>query len=197
VEILIQNAERTKLINKTIPSNTVETISLGTEAVAGYWSITAEYNDARGNALFIIESSELARFELVGDNLVITNIGNTRYTQEVQILIGDTLGVQNVDLGIGEDISLRLIAPDGTYSIKVSDGKKVFTKSNVYLTGEAIGFLDERLKDSSLITGVRDAGSKFFLFSKNNSFLYVFIFVVFVSAILLTIERHYRRKLKR
>jgi len=179
----------------TFRSNKLESFDLGKDAIAGYWYVKANYSGLEAKTLFLIESNELVKFELVGDNLIITNTGNTRYTKEVQILIGDTLGVRSVDLGVGEKLSFRLIAPDGNYNVRVSDGQTVLTRSNVYLTGEVIGFLDEHLKDGWSITSNGDTGRSF-LSSKTAYFVYLFLAFIIIAFVLLLIEGYYRKKIK-
>lgn len=199
VKLIFENAEKTQQIEKTVLSNKLEEINLGESASSGYWTITANYQKAVSKAIFSIETNELAKFELNDNTLVITNIGNTRYSKSVQILIGDIVGVKNVDLTVGEKISFRLIAPQGTYNIKVTDGKTSLSKNSVSLTGEAIGILDEKLKSPAPITGARVEGSpegKVFNLIKNNGLAYVFVLVIVGAIILLTIERQYRKKMK-
>ena len=87
----------------------------------------------------------------------------------------------------------------------ITDGKTTFIKSEVSLTGKAVGVLDKDAKtDVSGITGVLDSadeenggqqastGNSF-----KNTFVYIFLIMVGGAAILLTIERIYRKKLEK
>ena len=178
-----------------VHGNKLETINLGENIPALSWTVTARYNDAEDKAFFTVDSSELAKFEITGDKLVITNIGNIPYTKDVQILIGETVGIKKTGLDVGEQLSFRLIAPDGVYNIRVTDGKTTLSKSDVALTGNAIGVLDERLGANVPITGSPPASNSDnpFSFARNNIFAYAFVLVLVGAAILLAIERRYNR----
>lgn len=198
VLVVVNDSENINSIAKTITSNKPEEIDLGSNAPYGYWKITATYKDKNtneiieGKALFFVESDETASFELTGDNLIITNIGNTPYSKAIQILIGDTAGSKKIEnLGVGEKISFRLIAPDGEYNIRITDGKTTISREKVALTGDAIGILDERLNQAA--SGITSGAGKGSIF--RTSFAYIFVLVIFATAILLAVERKYKRKL--
>jgi hypothetical protein len=197
IKVLIGDAENMFVIDKTIPSNEFVDIPLGQGASAGYWKITANYNDISSTALFMIELNELVKFEIKDNILTVINTGNTRYSKTIQIVIGDTIGTKQIDLGVGESTSFRLVAPEGQYNIKVTDGKTSLTQGEVSLTGNAIGVLDTRqLESSPLTTGVKGEEAAYgadSLIARNNSFVYVFLFVIFGAAILLAIEKRYRK----
>lgn len=206
VNIIIEDAEKITKIEQMVPSNRLIDVSLGEKARYGYWKITAKYTEpetnelVEGTALFMIEMNEQAKFEIEGDKLIITNIGNTRYTKTIDIIIGETLGTKKVDLDAGEKISFRLIAPDGVYNIKVTDGKTSITKQDVALTGKVIGILDESLASGGnpLTGGVKPEETNddsFYSSIKSRNFVYVFVLVVIGAAVLLAIERNYRRRI--
>ncbi|MFH1711354.1 MAG: hypothetical protein ABH840_03515, partial [Nanoarchaeota archaeon] len=110
----------------------------------------------------------------------------------LQIVIGDTIGTKTIeDLQVGESLTFKLIAPDGQYNIKITDGKTTISRERVALTGEVIGVLDERLSNPSPgITGGIGQKSVF-----QSTFIYIFLVAVFVAAILLAVENKYRKKL--
>jgi len=207
VNIIIEDAEKITKIEKIVPSNRLIDVSLGEKARDGSWQLTAQYKEpgtnelAKGTAIFMIEMNEQAKFEIEGDKLIITNIGNTRYTKTIDIIIGESLGTKKLDLDIGEKTSFRLIAPDGVYNIKVAvDGKTQLEKSGVALTGNVIGILDERLTsgENSITGGVKPEETNddsFYSNIKSKRFVYVFLLVVIGAAVLLAIERNYRRRI--
>jgi len=200
VEIRIENAEKTKSIIKTIPANELITLDLGQGATHGYWNIVASYGDNYANGIFTVEINEIATFKIDDDKLIITNIGNTKYTKTIQIIIGDTLGIRNPDLEIGEKIAYRLVAPDGDYNIKVTDGTTTLEKNSVRLTGtgQAIGALDERTSDRSGITGgiapEEDEDLALMNYIRKNKFIYIFIFVIFGAGVFIAIARQFKSK---
>ncbi len=196
VSVLVEDAEKRVKLEKIVPSNKLVDIDLGENAPNGYWKITAKYQDIEATGLFYVETNELARFDLENDMLTVTNVGNTKYSKNIQIIIGDTIGVKKVELDVGEKIKFRLIAPDGTYNVKITDGKTSISKSGVVLTGEVVGILDERLSERNPLTGgINPGGGDSGPFNlRRSSFIYVFFVVVLGGIILLTIEKRVRKK---
>jgi len=198
VLVSINSSDNKRNFELSLPSNKISEVDLGKNAPFGYWKVNARYLDkntgeiAESNAIFFVEANDLAQLELNGDNLTVKNIGNTVYTKTLQIVIGDTIGTKTIeDLAVGESITFRLIAPDGDYNIKITDGTTTISREKVALTGEVIGVLDERLSNPSPgITGSIGNKSLF-----NNTFVYIFIIAVFVAGILLAVENNYRKKL--
>jgi len=186
-------------------SNEFVNIDLGEKASYGRGTITAKYQDTEAKGFFEIGISEEAVFELIEDTLTITNIGNTKYTKTVQITIGETTGSKYPKLNIGDSVSYKLIAPEGVYNIRVSDGKTFLSQGEVRLTGtgQVIGVLDESASQRSPVTGVggRDIGEEdditLFSYMKNSKFTYVFIFVIFGAMILLAVERMFKKKISK
>jgi len=196
IELTFEDAEKTKKIEKTIPSKEIVEIDLGEGAIYGFWTVTVNYQGIVTNELFTVEIEELAKFEIHDNLLTITNIGNTRYTKTVQIVIGSTIGVKNPKLDVGKSVSFRLVAPEGNYDVKVTDGRTSIQRSNIALTGNVVGILDERIEGGNTLTGVTksDDDDNSLLYLKNNKFVYVFVLVIFGAMILLAIERNYRKK---
>lgn len=200
VDIFIEDAEKIIRIEKTSNANELVEINLGEDASFGYWSITAKYGESQTTALFIIEVKELAKFSIKGDTLAITNVGNTKYTRTVQIIIGDTISAKNPKLDMGESVYYRLVAPKGNYDIKITDGKTTFSKSSVQLTGttgNVVGALDEAVANRAGITGGISPDEKNELgvmnYIKQSKLVYVFVIVVFGAMILLAIEKRFTR----
>ena len=202
VFVTLEDAEKNIKIEKEVPSNEIVEINLGEGVSYGQGTITASYKDAIAFDYFTIEINELANFELRGDILVVTNIGNTRYTKTIQITIGDTVGTKSPKIDIGKSVSYRLVAPDGSYNVKVTDGKTTLTQSDVRLTGtgQVIGALDQSVSQRSSITGgirPEDESEEGLLgYIKGSTFIYIFVLVIFGAMILLVIERRFRKKIR-
>jgi len=198
ISVILTDVEKRSTIKKTITSNKIESISLGKNAPSGFWEIIATYEGKEAKASLLVESNEEVKFSIEGDVLTITNVGNTFYEKEITIIIDDTIGKKNPSLDVGESASFRLIAPEGTYNIRVTDGTSSITQGGVSLTGEVIGILDDRINKRTPITGVgpQELEGSSYYFVKQNPLIYTFVVVVVGAAILLGIERHYRRKAK-
>jgi len=201
VSIVIEDAEKNIKIEKSVSSNEIININTGERTSYGQGTITAEYKEEKAIGIFNININELAKFDLSKDQLTITNIGNTQYTRTVQIIIGTTTGTQYPKLAPRESISYKLVAPEGNYQIKVSDGKTTETWGNIPLsgTGQVIGAIDQTQKDRNSITGGIRPGEEDEMgimgYMKNNKFTYVFVFMIFGAMILLAIEKRYRKKI--
>jgi len=201
INVVIEDADQKTQIEKTISANKQTSLSLGDNPSSGLWSITANYQGLEAKEFFSIETNEIANFEIVGDKLYIRNVGNSRYVKTAQILIGDTIGTKEIDLNVGEETNFRLVAPDGSYNIKVIvDGKTVISKENVALTGNVIGVLDEKLVSGETpVTGGLKPGEQdqsFYSTVRNKSFVLVFLMVIIGAAILLALERNSRKGYK-
>ena len=204
VLITLEDAEKRIKIEKEVISNEFVEIGIPEGASYGPGKITAKYQNLEVTGTFTIEINELAKFEIKENTLTITNIGNTKYTKTVQITIGETTGIKEPKLEIGKSISYRLVAPEGVYNIKVTDGnpKTTISQGNVHLTGTGniVGAIDETPQERSPLTGgIRpDTNQDENLLSyikSNGKFVYIFIIVIFGAMILLAIERRYRKKL--
>jgi len=196
VYLKIENAEKTIRIEQTIDSNQLIDINLGDGVTHGYWSMLASYNEQNATGIFMVEIDEKVKFELVDDNLIVTNTGNTQYSKTIQIIIGDTIGIRSPKLEVGEKISYRLVAPIGTYNIKITDGFTTLMKDDVELsgaTGKAIGALDERTSERSPLTGgiAPDEEEDLAILSyiKKSKFIYIFMFVILAAGIFLAVAK--------
>ena len=200
VLVTIKNTDYARVIKKTLPSNTLVEVELEEGGTSGFWTIEAVYNEIKTTSFFMVETNELAKFKLVGETLTVTNIGNSDYTKTIQIIIGDTIGTRNPNLKVGESISYKLVAPDGLYNVKITDGLTTLHRKEVKLagTGQAIGALDERASQRSPLTGGispdEEDDMALLSYMKKSQFVYVFIFVIIGAFILLAIERKYLKK---
>jgi hypothetical protein len=202
VDVVLQDASKTTMVEETITSNTIQEIEIGEKASYGQGEIIATYKESEAKGTFTIEIEELVKFEIKDENLIITNIGNTQYTKTVQITIGETTGVKQPKLNPGKSISYKLVAPEGVYNIKITDGKTTLTQGDIKLTGtgKVIGALDQTASSRSPVTGgiSPDENSEEALLSyvKNSKFVYTFVLVIFGAMVLLAIERRYSKKAK-
>jgi hypothetical protein len=198
----IKDSEK-KTIEQTIQSGQLVNIDLGEKASSGQGIITAKYQGLEAIAFFNIGRKELANFELEGDTLKITNIGNTPYSKIIKITIGETTRTKEISLEIDQSLTYKLVAPGGNYIVKVTDGQTTLTRSDVTLTGtgQAIGAIDNSASSRSPVTGGispnQGADEALLGYIKSNTFVYVFIFVIFGAMILIAIERRYKKKARK
>ena len=115
IDVELQDSNR-KISRTVVQSKDVASVVVDNFA-SGQGVITAENEGTKGIAFFEIGRSENVKFELNGNYLIVTNIGNTPYSKTIVITIGETKGTQTPNLEIGESVKYRLIAPEGSYNI--------------------------------------------------------------------------------
>ncbi len=108
-------------------------------AISGYWTIEAFLDSLIEKKEFYVKTNQEAKFEIMNNTLVITNIGNVPYKKTIEVKIGDETRIKTVELNLNESVKFKLSAPKGEYNIEVDDGKETFSTSGVALTGRAIG----------------------------------------------------------
>lgn len=199
INIIIEDSQKSTT-TASVKSGDVNTITI-VGASSGQGVIKADYQGTQTIAFFEIGRQEIIKFELdTNNNLVATNIGNTPYSKIITITIGSTTGTQEVNLEVGQSKKFRLIAPDGNYNIKVTDGKTTLIRGDIKLTGtgNVVGAIDESATQNNPITGIVSPDGKsdtaILSYIKRSKFVYVFIAVIFAAMILVAIERNYRRK---
>ena len=203
ISVTIEDFQKKVIIEKTVSSGEIVTIDLGDKASSGQGMITAKAQNTETFDLFEIGVQEKVIFEIENNILKVTNIGNTQYSKVIKITIGNTEGIQQPNLDPGKFTTYRLVAPDGNYNVKVTDGTTTLTRGDVSLTGtgQAIGAINEAPSLRAGITGVTspDEESDVALLSylKRNQFVYVFIAVVFAAVILIGVERYYKGKVNK
>lgn len=197
VSVTISDYSDKKQFSLSATANKEQSFRIEKDFTSGYWKISAAYKNKTVKRFFSIGEREEADFSIEGDKLIIRNTGNVPYTKTIRILIGDKIITQKQYIEIGEYKEIRLVAPDGKYSVQVTDGQKTISKNDIQLTGTArvIGALDEELvKNQPSLGGVRDSNEDSFFSAKNFSPAFVLLIAIFAIFILLLIERTMRRK---
>jgi len=200
VSITLKDVKDAIIKETKIQSSNFEEIELNEGIISGEGKIIVNYKESETTESFFISENELAEFKLEGEKLIITNIGNTKYEKKVYITIGEMTGTKTPKLDIGKEISYNLVAPEGVYNIKVTDGETTFTREEVKLTGtgQVIGAIDKTPSTRSPLTGGispdKESEEAMLSYMKNNKFIYVFVLIIFGAMILLAIERRYREK---
>lgn len=164
------------IFNKLVKSQQANTIKINNNETSGYLKIEGKYSNLTAKRLFYVEEKASASFTIENDTLIITNIGNIAYEKPVQIVIAGKTEIREIDLDIGESRRLRLLAPDGNYEVRISDGSQELKLSGISLTGNVIGIED-----------VRGGFSRY-------PIVWLFLIVVFGMFILLMIQKVSKKK---
>ena len=138
IMIKVKDVNNKLIIQKVVESNKDYEMKLNGSSVYGYWNIETEAMNLTGNNQFYVREYEKASFKVINGTLTIKNVGNVIYKKDIKITIGDYSEIKNLNLEVGEEIKLRLNAPEGNYEIKISDGTDEIVTSG-FLTGNTIG----------------------------------------------------------
>lgn len=179
VSVVVRDNNEEEILKKLAKTDEDIPLKIAEDASPGYWKIEASSFGIQATRVFSVEENEKAKFEIINDTLVITNIGNILYDKAVQIAIGSEVEIKELLLDVGESKTFRLLAPDGDYSITITDGSTTLTESGIALTGNIIGVQD--LKDSLSIWG---------------KYPIVWLFLIMVAGlfILMLVQRTIKRK---
>lgn len=116
-----------------------ETLPIDSSFIPGYWKLEATVGDATARKLFYVNEKELVSFNMEQNNtLVVVNLGNIPYMRSVEIKIGNSSVIKDIDLDVGESKRFKLKAPEASYDIEVNDGASTFSALSIPLTGRAI-----------------------------------------------------------
>ncbi|MBT7928655.1 hypothetical protein HN682_01880 [Candidatus Peregrinibacteria bacterium] len=157
----LTDALNKKEITGTITSNQETSIKVEEDFLSGIWTITANYEEAQVKRTFLVGENSEVEFLLEGDELIIRNKGNIRYTKTVQITIGSETNAYVQNIKAGDEKTLKLISTDGKYNIEVTDGKTTLKREDVQLfgTGNVIGAVDKELVGYTGFAGAEEVAN--------------------------------------
>ncbi|MEK6858961.1 MAG: hypothetical protein AABX53_03570 [Nanoarchaeota archaeon] len=127
------------LLTRLAKTSEPTSFDVNASSVPGYWRIEAHIEELSTKKLFYVNERELASFVLENNNtLVVTNLGNVEYRENLEISVGDYSSIREVILDVGASKRFKLRAPDAAYDVEVHDSNRSFLASGVPLTGRAI-----------------------------------------------------------
>src|SRR3989344_1538501 len=139
------------LSQNLIESGVVRSEDIIFNATPGEWIIEAKQGNLRAEKKIYINEVENATFSLQDGTLTVINIGNVPYENVLEITIGSVIEVTNVYVPVSKSKKFNLKAPDGSYTVSLSEGSTSYDLGNVFLTGRAVKVSDS---DSYLSDGV-------------------------------------------
>ncbi|MEK6925335.1 MAG: hypothetical protein AABW71_03810 [Nanoarchaeota archaeon] len=139
VSLTINQPKGVPFIKKVVKSGEDQKINFMLSDIPGYWSIETDVEGMKNRKLFYLSEVNTLQTSLINNTLIVTNIGNSAYSGPLEITIGTVVEIKQINLGPGETEKLTISAPDGEYSIKVSDqAGEQKTLGSAFLTGNAI-----------------------------------------------------------
>ncbi|MEK6908696.1 MAG: hypothetical protein AABX23_01445 [Nanoarchaeota archaeon] len=145
VSLTVNKPKGIPFIKKIVKSGEDQKISFFLNDSPGYWSIETDVDGLLNRKLFYLSEINTLQTSLINNTLIVTNVGNAPYSGPLEITIGSFVEVKQVKLGPGETQKFTLRAPDGDYSIAVSDkAGEIKTLGSAFLTGNAVKVTDFR-----------------------------------------------------
>jgi len=126
-------------LTKEIKSGESTQFEIANNAIAGTWKIKAESSELYNEREFLVQNLGKIQTEILNNVVIVKNIGNSVYDGELKINIGDSVQTIKISsLKAGEQKRYSLEAPNGEYSVLISDGEQT-QETRLLLTGAAIG----------------------------------------------------------
>src|SRR3989344_4878394 len=144
VSLVIYDPKGIPFVKKIIKSGEEQKLHFFLNNTPGYWNLEASVDGISKRKLFYLLEVQKIQTSLIDNTLFVTNIGNSRYNGPLEVTIGSQVEVKQINLDIGETQKLNLYAPDGEYSISISDGGQPENLGSTFLTGNAIKITDLR-----------------------------------------------------
>ena len=144
VSISINDPKGIPYVKKIIKSGEPQILKFFLNNTPGYWNVEADVDGNLKRKLFYLTEVQKVQTSLINNILFVTNIGNSIYSGPIEITIGSQVEVKQVKLGVGETQKFTLRAPDGDYSISISQNGESESLGNTFLTGNAIKVTDLR-----------------------------------------------------
>lgn len=142
ISLVVYGPEDFVFLKKLIKPDSEQKINFVLNSTQGYWKIEASAGDLTKTKLFYLEEVAEIQTSLINTTLIVTNIGNVEYSGPLEISIGSSVEVKQIELKIGETKKFNLYAPEGSYLIRINDGNNASVLGNTFLTGNVIRVSD-------------------------------------------------------
>jgi hypothetical protein len=144
VSLTVSKPKGAPFIKKIVKSGEDQKISFSLNDSPGYWSIETDVGGVKNRKLFYLAEVNTLQTSLINNTLIVANIGNSPYSGPLEITIGSYVEVKQIKLGPGETQRFTLRAPNGDYSIYISEAGEVKNLGSAFLTGNAVKVTDFR-----------------------------------------------------
>ena len=175
---VVQSIENVPVKQALTKINQGEAFLIEKNLSSGYYKIKAYSSGVYGERQFFVEENEEADFKFENSTLIIRNIGNVNYDKAIQVRINEGVEIISAELEVGEEKKYELMAPDGIYSIVITDGATSLSNQGLSLTGSIIS--------------VKELRGRFL--SKGKIFVWVFIILVLGLFVFATSRRVLKKR---
>ncbi len=135
VAVDIYNPDGRRIFQEVVASGSSRELQFPLFALPGDWKIKAMSRDFTSSKTIYVKEVKELDYDLQGNTLIVTNIGNVKYDEPVKITMQGferpVNVVRNIDLDVNESITINLGEgnPTGAYTVAVGD--KVFNDVNI------------------------------------------------------------------
>jgi len=136
--ILIKDEQGLRIYEQIVNSQETTSFAIPSNLTTGYYEIEARVGGIRTTKNFYVNEKAILSFELINESLIVTNIGNIPYNQDIQVELNGKPFVKNVELELGESKEFRLTGSNEEYNIRISDGETELNQGGVVLTGGVV-----------------------------------------------------------
>mgnify|MGYP001575827541 CR=1 FL=1 len=136
LQIINPRAEIT--FNEKIDSGKEISNKFQSDSIPGEWTLKALYKDKEIKKTFVVEEFKSLSYEIIEQELIITNNGNVFYDGEIKVIIDNKPTPIDIKLEVGKSKKYKLTAPNGEYQIQISDEKNTESVGTAVLSGRAI-----------------------------------------------------------
>lgn len=139
INYTIMNGNGEVIDQEKTGTDTFFNIPVSYNDVPNGWSITASSMGLNAQSGFFVLKNAVVSATLTNRTLLVTNIGNVPYNNQILVELGNQSVPFNVSLAVGQSQKYILSAPDGNYSVAIlsPDGNSLYN-GDVALTGNAI-----------------------------------------------------------
>lgn len=203
VDVVFSDVLGKKEISQSVKANEENSLTIGTYFPSGLWNIKATYKEISAESVFTVAENTDIKIIIEGDKLIIQNNGNERYTETIYVKIGDKISSKTLNIASGAEKQWQLIAPEGSYSIEITDSQNNILMSRrevqLYGTGNIIGAIDTDLVGYAGLGGAEDPDAIEENFFSSDKMLITTIFVgaALVLGVLYLIDKKYQKKSKK
>jgi hypothetical protein len=137
--ILTIKNERDKILEqKEIISDESLEFAISYNQMPANWSIFAVSNKITSDSKFSINEKKEVKIELINKTLLVTNVGNVVYNDDISVKIGENFETFFIILNVDESKKFVLSAPEGQYEINLVEEGDNELLGSVMLTGKSV-----------------------------------------------------------
>lgn len=180
ISVILRDFNLNRIYEKIVKSQETVSFNIPTNLSSGDYELEASNGDLNIIKQLYVNEKAIVSFELLNNSLIVTNIGNIPYNQDIEVELNGKSFVKSVNLELGENKNFKLTGDNALYDVKVSDGENEIVQGGVMLTGNSIN-----------VNAIGEGG---FSFSFNKPLIWIFLLVIFIIILLFLLRNILKKK---